>query len=428
VTYIETVDYLFKQLPMFTRIGASAFKKDLTNTIALSNLLNQPEKRFKSVHIAGTNGKGSTSHMLAAILQQAGYKVGLYTSPHLKDFRERIRINGKMIDEATVVQFVTQHMEQVKTIEPSFFEWTVALCFDYFANQQVDIAIIETGLGGRLDSTNIITPQLSVITNIGWDHMDMLGDTLAKIATEKAGIIKQNVPVVIGEFQPEVFPIFEEKALANNTSCVLAANLIGLKNLTLTNNLFQADVDVDGKPYLQKLVCDLTGIYQQHNIKTVIAALLQLVHMGYHISTAHIRDGLANVKLTTGLAGRWQVLQQQPLIIADTGHNVNGIEYVLNQLKQQTFKQLRMVIGMVKDKDINKVLGLLPKEAVYYFTQAAIPRALPASELAIQAAQTGLYGQVYPSVQEAKEAAKRDAHIDDLIFIGGSTFIVAEAL
>jgi dihydrofolate synthase/folylpolyglutamate synthase len=413
---------------MFTRIGAAAFKKDLTNTWALCDVLNQPHTKFKSIHVAGTNGKGSTSHMLASILQEAGYKVGLYTSPHLRDFRERIKINGEMIPEQTVIDFVAQHKNVFDEIEPSFFEWTVALCFHYFAQQQVDVAIIETGLGGRLDSTNVITPQLSVITNIGWDHMDMLGDTLPKIAGEKAGIIKPNIPVVIGEFDAETFPVFQQKATEQQSALTLAA-----KEITLTKLVTRTQTDVyeftrnaTGERGLFE--CDLQGNYQLHNLKTVLASVNELQKIGYRISTEQVQQGLQHVKKNTGLMGRWQVLQQQPLVVADTGHNVNGLTYVLEQINQQQFTTLHMVIGMVRDKDITKVLAMLPKQAVYYFTNANIPRALPATELAELAQAVGLNGRVYESVAEAKAAALQQAQPTDMIFIGGSTFIVAEAV
>lgn len=413
---------------MFTRIGAAAFKKDLTNTLALCRVLDDPQHRFKSIHIAGTNGKGSTSHMLASVLQQAGYKTGLYTSPHLKDFRERIRINGQMIPEQEVVDFVAQYQAAFDAIEPSFFEWTVALCFHYFAQQQVDIAVIETGLGGRLDSTNVINPELSVITNIGWDHTDMLGDSYAKIAAEKAGIIKPEVPVVIGEYHEETLPVFQQKAAETGSALGKAFEEVEIKNSSSDNEVFTCDVFVQGELFIAQLQCDLTGIYQQHNIKTVISALIRLKEQGYGITTEHIKQGLAHVKQYTGLSGRWQVLQHQPMMVADTGHNVNGIEYVLQQIARQSFKQLHMVIGMVKDKDISKVLAMLPVDAIYYFTQADIPRALPAGELAEKALAFGLKGQVYSSVVSAKQAALEQAAPSDLIFIGGSTFIVAEAL
>lgn len=413
---------------MFTRIGAVAFKKDLTNTLALCDVLQQPQQTFKSIHIAGTNGKGSTSHMLASVLQEAGYKTGLYTSPHLKDFRERIRINGHLIPEQFVVDFVEKYKSHFDSIQPSFFEWTVALCFHYFSVEGVDVAIIETGLGGRLDSTNVITPELSVITNIGWDHTDMLGDTYAKIASEKAGIIKQGVPVVIGEYHEETLPVFESKAREANSRLVKAFAAVTLRNITHQHGFLCCDVYVDGLLFIRDLKCDLQGIYQEHNIRTVVAALVSLTKQGYVISEQHILAGLLRVTANTGLMGRWQVLQQQPLMVADTGHNVNGIEYVLKQIAQQTFNRLHMVIGMVKDKDISKVLALLPRQAAYYFTQAAIPRALPAEELAAMAAAHALEGSVYDDVISAREAALQQASPDDMIFIGGSTFIVAEAL
>jgi dihydrofolate synthase / folylpolyglutamate synthase len=428
LNYQQTLDYLFSQLPMFTRIGAAAFKKDLHNTLAFCRLLGEPQNRFKSVHIAGTNGKGSTSHMLAAVLQQAGYKTGLYTSPHLKDFRERIRINGAMIPEQFVIGFVERYQEDSEAIQPSFFEWTVALCFHYFATEKVEIAIIETGLGGRLDSTNVISPELSVITNIGWDHMDMLGDTLEKIAYEKAGIIKPGIPVVIGEYIPESRAAFKSVSDRNKSRMHLAQEEVALSNMYSDNASFTCDVHVQGELFIEQLVCDLTGIYQQHNIKTVICSLLQLMEKGYRIDAGHIRKGLAAVKQTTGLAGRWQVLQQNPLMIADTGHNVDGIAYVLEQIGRQRFDKLHFVIGMVKDKDISKVLKMLPRHAVYYFTQAGIPRALPAQELADLAGSYGLKGFVSHSVAEAKLQALQQAAPGDMIFIGGSTFIVAEAL
>lgn len=412
---------------MFTRIGAAAFKKDLTNTYALCRLLDDPHQQFRSIHVAGTNGKGSTSHMLASVLQEAGYKTGLYTSPHLKDFRERIRINGHMIPEDFVTGFVERYKTGFDNIQPSFFEWTVALCFHYFASEKVDVAVIETGLGGRLDSTNVITPDLSVITNIGWDHMDMLGDTLEKIAREKAGIIKPGVPVVLGEYTAETLPVFETVSSAKGSRLRLAADEIILENTLTGNGLLTCDVKADGL-FLEQLECDLGGLYQQHNIKTVITSLLQLAGQDYRVSPDNIRRGLARVKKNTGLAGRWEVLQQAPLVIADTGHNVNGISYVLEQLRQQSFGTLHMVIGMVKDKDITTVLKMLPGDARYYFTKAAIPRALPEQELAALAGLYGLKGEAYPDVASAKADALRHASPDDLIFIGGSTFIVGEAL
>jgi dihydrofolate synthase/folylpolyglutamate synthase len=413
---------------MFTRIGAAAFKKDLTNTLALCEVLNHPEQQFKSIHIAGTNGKGSTSHMLASVLQEAGYKTGLYTSPHLKDFRERIRVNGAMIPEQYVVDFVSRHEDVFDTIEPSFFEWTVALCFDYFAKEQIDIAVIETGLGGRLDSTNVITPLLSVITNIGWDHMDMLGDTLPQIAAEKAGIIKPGIPAVIGESIEETHDIFVQKAAQGNSPIEFAKDLITVLGFTNNNSISTCNILLNSILWLENLECDLPGNYQQHNIPTVLASVLQLRNAGFMITDEQIRNGLKQVKKNTGLMGRWQLLSIHPLIICDTGHNVNGIEYVVRQIKQTSYEKLHMVVGMVKDKDISKVLSLLPEQAEYYFCNAAIPRALPANELKEQAKAFDLKGNAYQTVAEALEAAKNNAGTNDLIFIGGSTFVVAEVL
>lgn len=413
---------------MFTRIGSAAIKKDLTNTIALCKALNNPQDKLVCIHVAGTNGKGSTSHMLASILQEAGYKTGLYTSPHLSDFRERIKINGKLIPEQNVVDFVQQHKELFEQIEPSFFEWTVALCFDYFAKEKVDIAIIETGLGGRLDSTNIIKPVLSVITNIGWDHMDMLGDTLPKIASEKAGIIKSTIPVVIGEYQEETFPVFMEKAKLEKSEIILAMQHVNV--LYFKSSVQQAAFDVQFQfgLYWKNVFCDLNGLYQEKNIRTVLACLEPIRKAGFQFTEKHVRNALESVKRNTGLMGRWQILGKNPSIICDTGHNVNGIEYVVNQINMQEYQNLHMVIGMVKDKDIKKVLALLPKNAEYYFTKANIPRALSENELQQQAIEFSLKGKTYPSVAEALEAAQKNASSYDLIFIGGSTFVVAEVV
>ena len=428
MNYQETLDYLYQQLPMFTRIGSAAYKKDLTNTIALCEVLGNPQKQIKTIHIAGTNGKGSSSHMLASILQEAGYKVGLYTSPHLKDFRERIRINGKMIAEQEVISFVEKYKEPFETIAPSFFEWTFALSLYYFKQQQVEIAVIETGLGGRLDSTNIITPELSIITNIGWDHMDMLGDTLPKIAFEKAGIIKPHVPVVIGEFNEETYPVFVEKAKSGNSPFVLASSVVDLLYFKSAYRFSAFDVSFRSGMIWKNLLCELPGIYQQKNICTVITAGLELMKLGYKITERNIRMGLEQVKSNTGLLGRWQILQQSPLMVADTGHNVDGLKYVVEQIKQQKYQHLHMVIGMVKDKDVDKVLALLPKEAEYYFTKAQLPRALDEKELQSKAIAFHLKGKTYESVSEAVKTAKANAKENDFIFIGGSTFIVAEAI
>jgi dihydrofolate synthase/folylpolyglutamate synthase len=366
--------------------------------------------------------------MLASILQEAGYKTGLYTSPHLKDFRERIRINGKMISKEFVVDFVEKHQAFFEEIEPSFFEWTVALCFDYFAQEKVDIAIIETGLGGRLDSTNVISPLLSIITNIGWDHTDMLGDTLEKIAFEKAGIIKPKTPVVIGEYQSETFPVFMKKALELESQIFLSTQKV---NVLYFNSSVQAsafDVQFQFGEYWKNVYCDLNGIYQQHNLRTVLASLEPIMKAGFSINEKAVRDGLMHVKQNTELMGRWQIIGTEPMVVCDTGHNINGIEYVVKQIGMQKFDKLHMIIGMVKDKDVSKVLSILPKDATYYFTKAAIPRAMLESDLQALAIGYHLKGKTYASVAEAISAAKQQANSKDLIFIGGSTFVVAEAL
>ncbi|MBX7204807.1 MAG: bifunctional folylpolyglutamate synthase/dihydrofolate synthase [Bacteroidia bacterium] len=428
MNYSETLEYLFSRLPMFTRIGAAALKPDLTNTIALCSLLGNPQHKFKTIHVAGTNGKGSVSHMLASVLQNAGYKTGLYTSPHLKDFRERIRINGAMIPQQYVIDFVHKHKAAFEQIQPSFFEMTVALCFDYFAHENVEIAVIETGLGGRLDSTNIIAPELSVITNIGWDHTDLLGDTLAKIASEKAGIIKPHTPVVIGETQPETKQVFLEKAEQESAPVFFADEQNRCTEISFAGSGLSCTITVDSQIKYRNLFCELGGMYQQKNIITVIESVHQLQQKGFEIGTTHLYQGLAQVKKQTGLAGRWHQLGDNPLIICDTGHNVNGMEYVVKQLKVLPYKKLHMVIGMVKDKDITKVLALLPPNACYYFTQADLPRALDANLLQKEASVYGLKGVVVSKVSDALQAAKNNSTPEDCIFIGGSTFVVAEII
>ena len=426
-SYKQTLDYLFAKLPMFTRIGAAAYKADLTNTIALCNELGNPHQLLKTIHVAGTNGKGSTSHMLASILQSAGYKTGLYTSPHLKDFRERIRINGEMISEDEVINFVNEYKQVFEPINPSFFEWTVGLAFHLFKQHQVDIAVIETGLGGRLDSTNIIVPELSIITNIGWDHMDLLGDTLEKIAMEKAGIIKHQIPVVIGETHLETQSLFINKAVEINAPIFFAEEEAEVINfVTRIDASTECDIQLSNGVFLEKLHLQLRGAYQKNNIQTVLSAVMQLQKKGYAITEKHIRNGLVEVIALTGLLGRWQKLSQSPFIICDTAHNVNGIELVMKQLHSLHFEKLHMVIGMVKDKDIDKVLSLLPTSATYYFCNADMPRAMPAQELAAKAKLFDLYGNIYSSVNLALEAAKLQATPYDLIFVGGSTFVVAE--
>ncbi|HQV01142.1 MAG TPA: Mur ligase family protein, partial [Bacteroidia bacterium] len=357
--YKTTIDYLFKQLPMFHRIGAAAYKANLNNTHALMQLLNQPQQGFKSIHVAGTNGKGSTSHMLASILQHAGYKVGLYTSPHLNDFRERIKINGKPISKKYVIDFVETYKADFEKIQPSFFEWTVGLCFDYFRNQQIDIAVIETGLGGRLDSTNVITPLLSVITNIGYDHMALLGNTLPEIASEKAGIIKSKTPVVIGKYQNSTAPVFKLKAKSENAPINFASKILHADLLSLRNGLQFVNITAGKNLRYKKLALDLTGTYQLENVTTVLAAVAKL-QSNFNINEIAIRNGLKTVVKTTGLMGRWQTIQTKPLIICDTGHNVDGITYVLKNMESIKYKKLHIVIGIVADKDVSHILKRLP--------------------------------------------------------------------
>ncbi|HNT50656.1 MAG TPA: folylpolyglutamate synthase/dihydrofolate synthase family protein [Cyclobacteriaceae bacterium] len=419
MNYPETLAYLYNNLPMFQRVGASAFKKDLTNTLALCKALGNPHQKFKSIHIAGTNGKGSTSHMLAAILQSAGYKTGLYTSPHLKEFTERIRLNGKEIGRDFVTDFVERVKPQLEFIKPSFFEITVAMAFDFFASEKVDIAVIETGLGGRLDSTNVITPVLSVITNISWDHMDMLGDSLPAIAYEKAGIIKPNIPVVISETQTEIQHVFESKALETKSKIIFAD-----KHYQVLKQEEKFEINNLGHWFI--LESDLKGSYQSKNIAGVLTATDELRTLGFTIPEPSVLTGLKNVTALTGLKGRWQILSNAPLTICDTGHNEAGIREILKQLNDVNFKNLHWVWGMVKDKDVSKIINLLPKAAQYYFCQATIPRAMDAATLAQYAKAAGLNGLVVADVNEAIQTARRNAAAGDLILIGGSTFVVAE--
>ncbi|WP_339837440.1 folylpolyglutamate synthase/dihydrofolate synthase family protein [uncultured Flavobacterium sp.] len=404
MNYQETTEWLFNQLPMFQQQGALAYKKDLSNTIALVNHLNNPENRFKSIHVAGTNGKGSTSSMLASILQEAGYKVGLYTSPHLKDFRERIKINGKEITEDYVVQFVKENKSFFEQHELSFFEMTVGLAFQYFADEKIDVAIIEVGMGGRLDSTNIITPLVSVITNIGFDHTQFLGNTLELIAAEKAGIIKQSIPVVIGEYLPETKSIFRDIAYNNNAVLYFAQ-------------------DNENKD----LPCDLLGDYQIQNKKTVLQTI-ELLKNHFTISEQSVKNGLLNVVKNTGLLGRWQQLGNSPTIICDTAHNSHGLEIVMKQIQKQKFNQLYIVLGVVNDKDLDSILPLFPKEAFFYFCKPNISRGLDASILEEAALNYGLRGVVCDSVSEAYILASLEANVDDFIYVGGSTFVVAEII
>ncbi len=425
-TYEETIDFLYQNLPMFQRVGAAAMKFDLSNTWALCEVLGNPHAKFKSIHIAGTNGKGSTSHMLASVFQSAGYKTGLYTSPHLKSFTERIRINGKEISEHHVIDFVNRIHPSIERLRPSFFEITVAMAFDYFADEKVDMAIIEVGMGGRLDSTNVIIPELSVITNIGWDHMDILGDSLEKIAEEKAGIIKAGIPVVISERQPEVEQVFAKKAFAMNSKIYYAQDEITVRPHE-ENDLVSFDIYDGGALVLKNLRLPLQGIYQQKNMGGVLQALRLMEIQGWKLTPENVRAGLENVVSQTGLKGRWQVLNQRPFIVCDTGHNLDGITEVLKQIKRKSYRHLYFVFGMVKGKDVSTVLKLLPKTAYYFFCQPKIPRALDAESLFEQAQDCALKGEVRVDVNEAIRKAKEVAqHPDDMIFIGGSTYVVAE--
>lgn len=402
MTYQETINWMFSQLPMYQNQGATAYKADLTNTILLVNHLQNPERKFKSVHIAGTNGKGSTSSMIASVLQEAGYKVGLYTSPHLKDFRERIKINGEMISENFVVEFINGNKSFFEANQLSFFEMTVGLAFDYFANEKVDVAIIEVGLGGRLDATNVITPLVSVITNIGFDHTQFLGNTLELIASEKAGIIKESVPVVIGEYTPETQPVFVAKAKESQAPIYFASD----------------EVIVDYPSVL-------LGDYQFHNKKTVVKSV-EVLKDYFTISESDLKNGLMNVIKNTGLLGRWQQIYSHPKVICDTAHNGHGLKIVLNQIKKEDFEELHFVLGVVNDKDLEEILPLFPKKAKYYFCKPNVPRGLDATILQRKAIKFNLKGEVFDSVSEAYREAMRSAKHSDFIYIGGSTFVVAE--
>ncbi len=426
MNYQETIDYLFHTLPMFSRLGAAAIKKDITNTVRLCEALGDPQHKFKTIHIAGTNGKGSTSHMLAAILQTAGYKTGLYTSPHLKDFRERIKVNGAMCEEAFVVDFTQRIQPLIDEIEPSFFEITVAMAFEYFVEQQVDIAVIEVGLGGRLDSTNIITPELSVITNIGWDHMNMLGDTLEKIAYEKAGIIKENIPVVIGEISAESRPVFEQKAIDCSAPIFFAQEQQYVADWKQEHHQLIVAVAHHDNDERETYHVDLPGIYQTKNLLTVLEAAQQLHLKGWKTDIPTIQKALPHIKKLTGLHGRWEVIQENPVVVLDVGHNEDGIKQIAEQLEISTYDHLHIVIGMVKDKEVEKVLSLLPHHATYYFTKAQIPRALEADGLRLKAEGFGLRGDAYPTVNDALQAALTYAAEKDMILVCGSVFVVGE--
>jgi len=413
---------------MFTRVGVSAYKKDLDNTLALCQALDNPQHKFKSVHIAGTNGKGSSSHMLASVLAEAGYKTGLYTSPHLVDFRERIRINGMIIPEQQVIDFVERQKVLIERIQPSFFEVTVAMAFDYFAQEEVDVAVIEVGLGGRLDSTNIICPELCLITNIGMDHMNLLGDTLPEIAGEKAGIIKRGIPVVISERDSRTASVFEEKASQEEAPIYFASDLLQATLISQTD--LQLEVAVTGtlQEMNARFQLDLKGSYQLKNLLGVLVSIDRLRVVGYQVSDADIHKGLQAVQQNTGLQGRWQTLSTNPFIICDTGHNEDGIKEVLKNLALTAYQRLHIVIGAMKDKDLDHMLPLLPIDATYYFASPQMPRAMEASELAQVAARYLLHGNAYTSVMGALDGAKQAYKEGDLIFVGGSNFVVAEVL
>jgi dihydrofolate synthase/folylpolyglutamate synthase len=426
MNYQQTIDYLFSRLPLFSRIGAAAYKADLTNTIQLCDALGDPQSKFRSIHVAGTNGKGSASHMLAAILQTAGYKTGLYTSPHLKDFRERIKVNGDMIPEDFVIDFTERIKPLIEEISPSFFEITVAMAFDYFSKEKIDIAIVETGLGGRLDSTNIIVPEIAVITNIGLDHMNILGDSIEKIAIEKAGIIKNDVPVVIGEAIPQTKEIFLSIAKERNAPISFASEKRFIANWHWEDHRLVSEVGEEHHTDHKKFQLDLPGLYQNKNLLTVLEVCAILNDRGWHLEEPAIRRALKQVKKLTGLHGRWEVISTQPLVVLDVAHNEDGVKQLVQQLEVTDHKSLHIVIGMVKDKEIETILQLLPRHAYYYFTKANIPRALPEDELAIKATMLGLEGESWSDVNDALKAALEKAGKDDLVLVCGSVFLVGE--
>ena len=428
MTYTEAIDYLMSTLPMFSRIGKAAYKKDLTNTIELCNYLGNPEKNFRSIHIAGTNGKGSTSHMIASVLQSAGYITGLYTSPHLKDFRERIKINGEWIIDDFVTDFVERMQPMIEKIEPSFFEMTVAMAFEYFKVRRVDVAVIETGLGGRLDSTNIIQPLLSVVTNIGWDHMNILGDSLEKIAIEKAGIIKESTPVVIGEAEGDIRAVFENKAAHMHAPILFATEQFHAIDWQYSDHELVVEVAKNGTEEKNFYHLDLPGIYQAKNLITTLTTITALEKSGFHFYDSQIKNGIRNTRRQTGLHGRWEVIHQKPTVILDVAHNADGVLELLKQIELIEPKHLHIIIGLVKDKEVNRVLSLLPKHAQYYFTQAQIPRALPAQQLYEAALEFNLKGESFDEVNAALKIAMTKAAKEDLILVCGSVFVVGEVV
>lgn len=421
--YNKTLEFLYTQIPMFQRIGGEAYKPGLGTSIKLCKFYENPQNFYKTIHVGGTNGKGSTSHLLAATLQDAGYKVGLYTSPHLVDLRERIKVNGTMIPIKNVIDFVDKYKNANLDIKPSFFELTMAMAFNYFKDERVDVAIIEVGLGGRLDSTNIITPDLSVITNISFDHTQFLGNTLTSIASEKAGIIKHNIPVIIGETTPETKIVFSEKAEEVQTSITFAEE----NNEIITYKYNNGSLVLDTKNY-GELNCALSGIYQIKNGNTVLNAINSLRKLGYNITKDNVSNAFSNVCKTTGLMGRWMKFGEKPLRICDTGHNIGGFTDIVKQLKQIDYRNLRIVIGFVNDKDVTHIMQLLPKDATYYFTNASVKRALKAEQLIQTAAKYDLQGKCYNNVETAYLQALNDADYNDMIYVGGSTFIVADLI
>ncbi len=429
MNYEQTLEFLFSQLPAYHRIGKAAYKGDLHNSMELDNYFGNPHRKFAAIHVAGTNGKGSVSHMIASILQEAGYKTGLYTSPHLKDFRERIKINGEMIPKEAVIDFVKNNDSVFSLIKPSFFEMTVAMAFSYFAETNIDVAVVEVGLGGRLDSTNIITPVLSVITNIGHDHMDLLGDTLRKVAREKAGIIKRSVPVVVSESQPGVSDVFSMVAAENGSSLYFADEkyhcILGTADFTDGSRQYSVTDLSSGRMYSGS--ASLAGDYQDRNIQAVYCSALEL-RKAFSISDMNIINGVKDTVKQTGLAGRWQILRHDPLVLCDTAHNKEGLEIVLGQLSRISRTNLHIVLGFVNDKDLNSVLPLFPKDARYYFTRASIPRALDNEILKREAERYGLSGGSYTDARSALAAATGNAQKSDVIFVGGSTFVVAEVI
>lgn len=424
MNYQETIEYLYNITPLFQNVGKAAYKEGLDNTLKLDAFFEHPHKKFKTIHIAGTNGKGSCSHTIAAILQSAGYKTGLYTSPHLVDFSERIRVNGNPIEKDFVVKFVEENKYFFEPLHPSFFELTTSMAFLYFAHKEVDVAVIEVGLGGRLDCTNVIHPDLSIITNISFDHTQFLGHTLSAIASEKAGIIKENTPVIIGEYNSETREVFENKARQMNANIIFAEDSKLITEAVHTDDghfIYQSSL-------IDNLYGELGGNYQLKNTNTILNSIIKLKDLGYKINEQNIREGFKNVCQLTGLMGRWQKLEDNPTIICDTGHNIGGIGYITEQLSKMKYDKLHIVIGMVNDKDINGVISLLPENAVYYFTQASVKRALPAEEIKKIGNSHGLKGEAYKNVKEALYAAKQNASEKDMIFVGGSTFIVADLI